>query len=167
MQQDAAQQHQHAPRAARVAVGFMAGFIATLIFHQPALAVLHAVGMTPATPYVLKPVPPLGVPQVISLAFWGGVWGIILALIAAYWGPVLFWPGAILFGAIFPTLVAWFVVFPLKGIPVAGGFHFPGILVGPIVNGMWGLGSALFLFWLPRAAGAPQIAPDRGRRSAF
>ncbi len=157
----------HSLWAARIPIGFMAGFIATLIFHQPGLAALHAAGMTPATPYVLRPVPPLDVPQVISLAFWGGVWGIVLALVASGWGLLLFWPGAILFGAIFPTLVAWFVVFPLKGIPVAGGFHFPGILVGPIVNGLWGLGTALFLFWLPRSAGADKLVPDRRPRSAL
>jgi hypothetical protein len=153
--------------AARVPLGFIAGFIATLIFHQPALAVLHALRMTPAMPYPAKPVPPFGVPQYLSLAFWGGVWGIVLALLAPLWGPRLFWPGTILFGAIFPTLVAWFVVFPTKGIPMAGGFHFPGILVGPIVNGAWGLGSALFLSWLPRAAGAGELVPDRRSRPAL
>jgi hypothetical protein len=57
----------------------------------------------------------------------------------------VYWIGAIIFGAIFPTLVAWFVVFPLKGLPAGLGFHFPGILVGPIVNGLWGLGTVVFL----------------------
>lgn len=151
--------------AARAPLGFLAGFAATLIFHQPALAVLHAVGMTPAAPYLQKPVPPFGMPQYLSLAFWGGVWGIVLAFVAPLFGRGYYWPGTILFGAIFPTLVAWFVVFPLKGIPMAGGFHFPGILVGPIVNGLWGLGSALFLSWVPRTAGAGELATDRRSRS--
>ncbi|MNC88277.1 hypothetical protein D3C83_40770 [compost metagenome] len=50
-----------------------------------------------------------------------------------------------MFGAIFPTLVAWFVVAPLKGQPVAAGGAIPGMLTGLIINGAWGIGTALFL----------------------
>jgi hypothetical protein len=91
--------------------------------------------------------PPFGVPQFISLAFWGGIWGIIFVLAEPIFarGPAEYWIGAIIFGAIFPTFVAWFVVFPLKGLPAGRGFHLPGIFVGPIVNGLWGLGTAIFL----------------------
>lgn len=102
--------------------------------------------------------PPLHVPAVISLAFWGGLWGIVFVLAEPWIArcPGGYWVGAIVFGAVFPTLVAWFIVFPLKGIPVAGGFHFPGLLVGPIINGLWGLGTAWFLLlltnWRERAA---------------
>ena len=54
---------------------FTGGFLATLIFHQGVLALFWLGGMIPAFPWNMNPVPPLGVPQVISLAFWGGVWG--------------------------------------------------------------------------------------------
>ena len=136
----------------RLLLGFVAGFIATLTFHQFGLAILHAQHLTAAVPYRMRPVPPFGVPQVISLAFWGGVWGVIFVLFEPYLahGPIAYWLGAVLFGAIFPTAVAWFVVFPLKGLPMAGGFHYPGLLVGPIVNGLWGLGTAVFLSVAPR-----------------
>ncbi len=131
----------------RLPLGFAAAFLATLTFHQFGLGVLHLAGITPAIPYNLRPVPPFGVPQVLSLAFWGGVWGILFVLAEPWLDrcPGGYWAGAVIFGAVFPTLVAWFVVLPLKGMPVAGGFHFPGILVGPIVNGLWGLGTATFL----------------------
>jgi len=61
---------------------------------------------------------------------------------------------ATIFGAIFPTLVAWFVVAPLKGNPAAGGFVPAAMLIGPIVNGAWGLGTGLGLarFGKPRRA---------------
>ena len=77
------------------------------------------------------------------------MWGIVFVLVEPWLSrsPGGYWVGSIIFGAIFPTLVAWFVVLPLKGLPVGNGFHFPGILVGPIVNGVWGLGTALFLSW--------------------
>ena len=35
------------------------------------------------------------------------------------------------------------------------GFHFPGLLVGPIVNGLWGLGTGVFLGILPGAGTRP------------
>jgi hypothetical protein len=55
------------------------------------------------------------------------------------------WLRAILLGAILPTLVALFVVFPLKGLPVGGGWK-PDLLVGALLlNGAWGVGVALFM----------------------
>jgi hypothetical protein len=65
----------------RLLFGFIAGFVATLIFHQIGLLLLRFVGMTPNMPYNMNSVPPFAVPQFISLSFWGGVWGIIFVLI--------------------------------------------------------------------------------------
>jgi hypothetical protein len=137
---------------ARLAFGFIAAFFSTLVFHQIGLLLLHYAGMTPNLPYNMHPVPPFRVPQCISLAFWGGVWGVVFVLVERYIArsPGGYWVGAIIFGAIVPTAVSWFVVAPLKGLPVGYGFHFPGLLVGPIVNGLWGLGTALFLCLTPR-----------------
>jgi hypothetical protein len=131
----------------RYLLGFVAAFFAVLIFHQIGLGILHLVGMTPAIPWAFKGVPPWGVPQVISLAFWGGVWGFIFVLAETWMArfPGGYWVGAIVFGAIFPTVVSWLVVAPLKGLPLGYGFHFPGIFIGPIVNGLWGLGTGIFL----------------------
>jgi hypothetical protein len=135
--------------------GFIAGFIATLVFHQIGLLLLHFAGLTPRLPYNMHSVSPFHVPQFVSLAFWGGVWGIVFVLVEAAIArsPGGYWIDAIVFGAIFPTLVAWFVVLPLKSLPAGFGFHFPGLLVGPIVNGLWGLGTAVFLLLM---AGPPR-----------
>jgi hypothetical protein len=143
---------QSSASATRLLFGFIAGFIATLVFHQIGLLLLHFVGMTPGMPYNMHRVAPFGVPQFISLAFWGGVWGIVFVLVERVIArsPGGYWVGAIIFGAVFPTAVSWFIVAPLKGLPVGYGFRYPGLLVGPIVNGLWGLGTAVFLSWMPR-----------------
>ena len=60
---------------------FIAGFVSTLVFHQGVLWLLYAGGISPRAPWNMTPVPPLNIPAVISLAFWGGLWGIVL------WGP--------------------------------------------------------------------------------
>ena len=48
---------------------FVAGFLATLVFHQGLLALLHAAAVVPVSPYNWAPSAPLGVPAVLSLAF--------------------------------------------------------------------------------------------------
>ncbi|HYE48507.1 MAG TPA: hypothetical protein VEB20_02880 [Azospirillaceae bacterium] len=139
---------------ARLLAGFAAAFLATLVFHQGTLVLLHLLGLLPAVAFNMNPVPPLGVPQVVSTAFWGGLWGVPLVLLLdrrprdAGW-----WVFALVFGALAPTLVAWFVVSPLKGRPVAGGWNPATIWIGPLINGAWGVGTALFLrLWERRAA---------------
>ena len=135
--------------ASRIIRGFVAGLLAVPVFHQAALFVLHRAGIAPA-PWDLAPVPPFGVPAVASAAFWGGLWGIVFGLLAPRFGRGAgYWLAGLLFGAVALTLVAWFVVLPLKGLPPGGGFAWPGVIIGPVVNGAWGLGTALLLAALP------------------
>jgi uncharacterized membrane protein len=132
----------------RLLFGFIAGFLATLIFHQIALELLHLANVTPRGAWSMQPVPPFGVPSVISLSFWGGVWGIIMIPVIDRFRGVAYWLWAIVFGAIAPTLVAAFVVAPLKHQPMP---HTPKMaLLGLTVNGAWGFGTALFYRLLSR-----------------
>ncbi|WP_133716326.1 hypothetical protein [Methylocaldum gracile] len=130
--------------ATRGLFGFVAGFFATLIFHQLTLALLWAVGLAPFAPFSLAPTSPFGIPAVFSLAFWGGVWGVLFALIEPRFPPPPgYWVTAFLFGAILPSLVALLVVFPLKGRPLGGGWHPPLLATAFLINGAWGLGTGL------------------------
>lgn len=128
----------------RVLFAFIAGFLATIIFHQIALELLYLGHLAPNPAWSTKAVPPFGVPSVISLSFWGGIWGIVLMPIIDRRRGTAYWLIAIIFGAIAPTLVAWFVVAPLKHQPMASGFNPHRMILGPIVNGAWGLGTAVF-----------------------
>jgi hypothetical protein len=50
------------------------------------------------------------------------------------------WLWGAIWGALLPSLVALFVVMPLKGMPMAGGFD-PKLIAGALLlNGAWGLG---------------------------
>ena len=130
----------------RFLLAFAAGFFAVLIFHQGMLALLHAVNLTPRAPFPMTPTPPLGIPQIWSSAFWGGIWGIVFAaIVSRFRQDTRYWVTALIFGAIAPTLVAWFVVAPLKNQPIAGGFQPASMLTGLLVNGAWGIGTALLL----------------------
>lgn len=122
---------------------FVAGFLATLVFHQGVYALFHLAGMVPGPPFNMAPTAPFGVPAVVSLAFWGGVWGLPAWWVIRNAAGTGYWLRAVIFGALAPSAVALFVVFPLKGLGVAGGWD-SKILVGALIlNGAWGLGVAL------------------------
>lgn len=88
----------------------------------------------------------VGLPAVISLAVWGGIWGILFAMIRHRFPANRdYWVAAFLFGAIFPSLVALLVVLPLKGQPLGGGWHPPLLLTAFLANGAWGIGTGFFL----------------------
>jgi len=130
---------------------FVAGFLSTLVFHQGLLYVLWLAGGSPRVPYEMTPVPPLGVPAVLSLAFWGGLWGIVIWPLLRTSTEKSYWARALILGAVQPTLVALFVVMPLKGRGVAGGWD-PNLITGALIlNGAWGLGVALLMRLLGRA----------------
>jgi hypothetical protein len=128
-----------------LAFGFAAGFLSTLIFHQSVWYVLNVVGLIPweRPAWPLDPIPPLGVPSLISKAFWGGLWGAALAPLLVRLRGSSYWVGWIAVGAVALPLVAFFVVAPLKGqpIPELG----PRYLASLIVNAAWGFGTGLLL----------------------
>ncbi len=128
---------------------FIAGFVSTLVIHQGVLWMLYASGLSPRAPWNMTPVPPLNIPAVISLAFWGGVWGILLWILIGASRDGAYWIKAIAIGALGPSLVAWFVVMPIKGLGPAGGWD-PKILIGGLLlNGAWGLGVGLIMRLVP------------------
>jgi hypothetical protein len=137
-------------RERRLLLEFAAGFSATLLFHQPVLWMLHRAGVTPRSPYAMTPVPPFGIPSVISLAFWGGVWGLILIpVIARVRGEAAYYAAAIAFGAVAPTLVAAFIIAPMRHKPLPHGLS--ALLIGFLINGAWGLGTALLFRFFARS----------------
>jgi hypothetical protein len=132
--------------SAQLLFGFIAGFLAALIFHQLALALLWSTGVAPFGPFPMAPTQPFGVPAVFSLAFWGGVWGILFAQIqGGFPRGGGYWVAAFLFGAILPSLVALMVVLPIKGRPMGGGWHPPLLLTAFLINGVWGIGTGFIL----------------------
>lgn len=132
---------------------FLMGYVAVLMAHQGLLALLHSLEIVPTSAYNLSPVPPFGIPAVVSAAFFGGLWALPLWALLRHQRGVCLFAGALVFGAVFPTLVALLVVFPLKGIAVAP----MNWLIGALLNGAWGLGVAVLL-WLFRTEPEPKAA---------
>lgn len=146
---------------------FIAGFLSTLVFHQGALAILHAAALTTRAPYLATPTSPFHVPAFVSLAFWGGVWALVLwHFIRRSRTPWAYWTAWVGLGAILPSAVAWFVVLPLKGMLVAGGWS-PEVIAGALLlNGAWGFGVALLLRGVGRLRSPPATGPASNRPAA-
>ncbi len=130
------------------------GFVAVLVFHQGAAWLLHMLTVKAGVgvgvfgrvgvPFNMAPVKPFGVPQVLSWAFWGGVWGVLLAAVlrGTRLPDLLF---GFVFGAFVLTLVGFTLVASLKGLPpFSGGNRQIWWRVG-LLNGAWGWGTALVL----------------------
>jgi hypothetical protein len=148
----------HSSRAqlsmATLVMAFIAGALAVPIFHQILLGILHAAGIVPFSPFSMAPTKPFGVPDVISISFWGGVWGVLFALTLPQWfSGTAYWIAAAVIGGVALTLVFMFVVWPLKigGLPpdMVGLF-----IIGFLLNAAWGIGWALFLHLFQRMRSA-------------
>lgn len=140
------------PWPIRALLGFVAGVIATLSFHQAMWAVLHGFGLMPPA-YPMVPTKPWGVPKMVSMCFWAGVWGAAFGLLLPRLRPPL-WRAGLGLG-VTAALVGLFVVLPLKGLPVAAGLRWKPWVDSLLINGCWGLGVGLIVpLLMPRAARA-------------
>lgn len=120
---------------------FISGFLSTLIFHQGLFGVFFLMGLKPHPPYNLSLVPPFAIPSVVSLAFFGGLWGIIIwKLVSKSIGfkSLFFY---FVYGAVGPTLLTYILIFPLKGVP----FNLEMIPYSLLLNGFWGVGVCFFM----------------------
>ena len=98
----------------------------------------------------MTPVPPFHMPAIVSLSFWGGLYGALYGLAMPRFR-VPSWVSGLLLGLI-AVLVGWFIVAPLKGNPIAGGWVPMNMLRSIVINGFWGLGVGIVLpLLMPRS----------------
>ncbi|HXV24656.1 MAG TPA: hypothetical protein VED46_10400 [Alphaproteobacteria bacterium] len=129
--------------ATRLVLGFLAGFLSHLIFQGGFGSLLFAANVLPALPFSLMPVAPFGVPQTLNLGLWAGLWGVGYALLeprlTALFGR---WLGGLVYG-LAPLAGYWFVVLPLKGLGVGGGFHLGMVPIEVGFHAVFGIGTAI------------------------
>jgi len=143
----------------RLVVGFFAGFFSHLLFQGAFGATLYAADLIPALPWSLLPVPPFGVPRSLNLALWAGLWGLGYALLeprlTAFFGR---WLGGLAYG-LAPLAGYWFVVLPLKGLGIGGGFHAAKVPIEIGFHLIFGIGVAILFH------GGLVLVRRRGRAS--
>jgi hypothetical protein len=125
----------------RIFLGCVAGALAMLMFHQTTLQIFFWCGLTPQAAFRIAHVPPFNVPMVVSITFWGAAYGGVFGLLTPRMPGLLVIRGLI--AGLFAMLMAWFVVRPLAGHPIAFGWVYGPMLRSAAANLMWGFGVAL------------------------
>ena len=137
--------------AKRALLGFIAAAMSVLIFHQGMVGLLNAIGWVPRAPYSLAATGPLGVPALLNICFWGGLYGAVFGMALPRLPRAPMW--LLGFGlGLLAALVGWFVVAPIKGQPAAAGFVPMRMLISVLINGTWGIGVGLLLPLVMRGA---------------
>jgi hypothetical protein len=127
----------------RLFLGCIAGAIAVLVFHQTTLQLFFWLGLAPQAAFRVAVVPPFNAPMVVSVTFWGAVYGGVFGLL----GPRLprLFPAKAVLAGLFAVLMSWFVVRPLAGHEIAFGWEPAAMLRSATACVMWGIGLALIL----------------------
>ena len=134
--------------------GFLAGALSVVTVMSCAWWIARSAGWLPANANPLwsfaPAVPPFGVPRVINLMFWGGVWGLALAILFRNLRGSSYWLAWLLAGAIAVAGTAIFIVPAIKGAPFAVPTA-QRLMTSGFLNGAFGLGAGLWLLLLGRA----------------
>jgi hypothetical protein len=150
------------PASKQIFLGCIAGAISVLVFHQTLLQLFYWIGLAPQAAFRVAQVAPFHAPMVVSITFWGAVYGGIFGLLA----PRLKAPMLVkaLLAGLFAMLSGWFVVRPLAGHAIAFGWQAAPMLRSAAACLMWGVGVSLILPLLhPRRLHGPQRAWDHRR----
>ena len=120
--------------------GFIAGFLAVPLGHQVMSLAIYLIYPGRAFPWDMTANPgAFGLPRVVNLSFWGGVWGVLWALVSPLVPRgILYYVIATIFGAVAATAVGAYVVTAIKHQP-PGSFSGFGLYL----NGAWGLVTAI------------------------
>jgi len=139
----------------RVFLGCVAGAISVIVCHQTTLQIFFWLGLAPQAAFRVAHVPPFNMPMVVSITFWGAIYGgLFAAVLPRLRGPI--WLNGLPLG-LCAMLIGWFVFQPLKGQPVAFGWQTGPLLRSLTAYELWGLGVGVILPLLhPRGIGAPR-----------
>jgi hypothetical protein len=102
----------------RIVLGFIAAALAVLIAHEGIIYLLTVSGYLPgpnrAWSMAVK-VPPYGVPRLVNNVFWGGLWGVLFALVYDRVPGGMAWLKGLLFGLFMVVVSNWILVPLIKG----------------------------------------------------
>lgn len=94
-------------------MGFLAAAIAVVTVHEIINFILLQAGLFPRVPWSMEPAAVTGLPQILSDAFWGGLWGVLFALIQGSIPGGSLTAKGLIFGLVGPALIGVFILVPL------------------------------------------------------
>jgi hypothetical protein len=127
-------------------LGFVAGALSVVIFHQGMVLLLHLLNQTPNFPWSMAPMRGgfLPVPAVVNSMFWGGLWGIAFAVLGHLIPVANTALKGLVFGLAGPYLLGNAILVPFfKSQAYFWGGQPSRMILGALINGAFGIGLAL------------------------
>jgi hypothetical protein len=132
----------------RIVLGFLAGAISVLVAHEGTIYLLHAAGYIPGNGWSMTPaIPPWGVPRLVNNVFWGGLWGVLFALLYEWVPGGVAWLKGLIFGLCIVLVSNWTLLPLIKGQVFGqpnqvlfGGWNPQRMLIVLAILGAFGLG---------------------------
>lgn len=102
----------------RIVLGFIAAAIAVLTVHEGVIYLLAVGGYLPPPnrAWSMTPaIPPYGVPRLLNNVFWGGLWGVLFALVYNWIPGGMSWLKGLIFGIFIVVISNWTLLPLIKG----------------------------------------------------
>jgi hypothetical protein len=100
----------------RMVLGFIAAALSVLIVHEGIIQLLHTAGYIPGRGWAMKPaIAPWGVPRLVNNVFWGGLWGVLFALLYQWIPGGMAWLKGLIFGLFIVVVSNWLLLPLIKG----------------------------------------------------
>jgi hypothetical protein len=100
----------------RIVLGFVAAAISVLVVHEGIIYLLNAGGYIPSRGWSMTPaIAPWGVPRLINNVIWGGLWGVLFALVYDRVPGGMAWLKGLIFGLFIVVVSNWILLPLIKG----------------------------------------------------
>jgi hypothetical protein len=153
--------------AGRIVLGFVAAALSVAIVHEGIIFLLTNYGVIRGTAWGMQPIPPWGVPRLLNNVFWGGLWGVLFALVYDRIPGHAAWLKGLLFGLFIVVVSNWILLPLIKrlfGQPnqvLFSGWDPQRMLVVVCIVGGFGLALGI-VYGVLRAALGDRVAPVAG-----
>jgi hypothetical protein len=140
-----------------VLASFLSGVFAVPLFHEGTTFLLYENffwlqgwfglpdGFRPlSSGFSMRLMPPVGLPELLNLMFWGGMWGLALGTFQRLVRPPALLTG-FLFGSLLCTAVGFAPGYGERGLPFWVAGYAPNWLRTALINGAWGWGAAALM----------------------
>jgi hypothetical protein len=135
----------------RIVLGFIAAAISVVIVHQGIIFLLGVTGVLPSGGAwsMTNQIPPFGVPYLLNTIFWGGLWGVVFALVYDRLPGDSGWVKGLIFGLLIVVFSNWILLPLIKGYVFGvtkppqvlfADFNPTRMLIGATIVGGFGLG---------------------------
>jgi hypothetical protein len=126
-------------------LGFIAGALSVLIFHQGMVLILHLMKQVPNFPWNMARMNgPLPIPVIVNQMFWGGLWGVGFAALGSLIPIASTVLRGVAWGLIGPYFLGNAILVPFfKGGAYFWGLQPPRMIIGALIGASFGAGLGL------------------------